>query len=1200
MQKRYLLLLLLGILLNGFAGRAQLLNGYQFQAQAGAYVPLGAGAQRVTALETDEALVRSIPLGFIFASSGYYFTSVDLSSNGWLAFGAYPNYNADPVSFPYLHATGTWTAAPLWANLSGQGGTASYQTTGVAPNRVFVVEWRDWRWDRLASQAVVSFQVRLYEGSNRIEFAYAAGPGTISQAANDARAVIGLLGMANTAGTRILLSDAGLAPALNAPTQAPILVRPATGQLYSFTPTPNTLPPCPVPVAPRLGMLRRDNARINTSSSSGGIYRVHYGPRSFVLGSADDQVAAVTAADTAHLSNLIPGIEYEVLTELECGPGAGPSRSARLLFRSVPVLSNDEGSSARWLPVLTNLNVLNLAYGSTQYATASSTTPLAACGTAPTSPVGGLRDVWYAFRATLSSHAIGFYQATAPCVVEVRNGVGPASSVLSCWRPVPFGDNDTIRLTNLTVGQAYFIRVYPTTAFSNVAYEAFRVGVTGALPARPGNDNCAQAIILPVSAAPGTATAGTLAAATASLVNALNAAGSCSGSGLASRDVWYRFVSPGPAVVVRFEPGFEGGVEWLSTCGSQPPFPAQCVQVSAGRTGRLALTGLTAGSTYVLRVYRYSEYVLYNDLRFRLTITTPEVAPPNDDCTQAVVLPVTPVGQVGVSGTLAGATNSGIAPGTGCTWLNGTNPPAPAAPATAQDVWYRFTATATRHVLTLSAGTDALLEVLANGANGLVPCDPNAGTPVRLGCTFANGSDWANLSQRLPGRVLLTNLVVGQQYWARVYGAYGSSPALPLGQPDFDLTLHTWTVPANDEPAQAQALVMSATAEPCTTGTVYTLDGATPSLPPGAGQVSVRDVWFSFVAPPAVAPSTYSGVVIRFNFSQPLVSGGLELRNGLGTTSTVLTGYIAGSGYSGTARFTGYSGISYSFLVPGQTYYVRCTTDLTTPEPSSQFSLCLTPRISNDEPCGALPLPLSSLGGQCQGSVRGTTYGASTSAINTGLLLPVSNCSSDTRPSDVWYVVVPTGSAFTLRCDDLILDMARLYRPGAAGCTSTLQLVSCQGSQERPGAVSLPLGTMLFDNLTPGQPYYLAVSNRSYNRVPTYEFTLCAQQASPLPTKFSSNLVLAPGKPWPNPVLAGQLLNVQLLTDGLAAHAPVWVQWLTVLGQPVGSTSAPATITPAANGMLQIPTAGCAPGFYLLRFWSADGRPLFTSRVVVE
>ncbi|GAB2847333.1 hypothetical protein GCM10027044_02940 [Hymenobacter ruber] len=1182
------------MLLNGFAGRAQLLNGYQFQAQAGAYVPLGAGAQRVTALETDEALVRSIPLGFIFASSGYYFTSVDLSSNGWLAFGVYTNYNADPVSFPYLHATGLWTVAPLWANLSGQGGTASYQTTGVAPNRVFVFEWRDWRWDRLASQAVVSFQVRLYEGSNRIEFAYDAGPGTISQASNDARAVIGLLGMANTAGTRILLSDAGSAPTLNAPTQAPILARPATGQLYSFTPTPNTLPLCPVPVTPRLGILRRDNARINTSSSSGGIYRVHYGPRGFVLGSADDQVAPVAAVDTAHLSNLIPGIEYEVLTELECGPGAGPSRSGRLLFRSVPVPSNDEGSSARWLPVLTNLNVLNLAYGSTQYATASSRTPLAACGTAPTSPVGGLRDVWYAFRATLSSHAIGFYQATAPCVVEVRNGVGPASSVLSCWRPAPSGDNDTIRLTNLTVGQAYFIRVYPTTAFSNIAYEDFRVGVTGALPARPGNDNCAQAITLPVSAAPGTATAGTLAAATASLVNALNATGSCTGSPLASRDVWYRFVSPGPAVVVRFEPGFEGGVEWLSTCGSQPPYPAQCVQVQAGRTGRLALTGLTAGSTYVLRVYRYSEYVLYDDLRFRLTITTPEVAPPNDDCTQATVLPVTPVGQVGVSGTLAGATSSGIAPGTGCTWLNGTNPPAPAAPTTAQDVWYRFTATAAQHVLTLSAGTDALLEVLAGGSGGLAPCAAGAGAPVRLGCTFANGADWANPTQRLPGRVLLSNLVVGLQYWVRVYGAYGSTPALPTGQPDFDLSLHTWTAPANDNPAQAQPLVMSPTAEPCTTGTVYTLDGATPSLPAASGFPATRDVWFSFVAPPAIAPSPYASAVVRFNFSQPLLDGSIELRDGTASTATVLNSV----GTSAGIRSTGYYGVASATLVPGQTYYVRCTTTLVTPEPSSQFSLCLSPRISNDEPCGALPLPLSPLSGQCQGSVRGTTYWASTSTTNTGLLLPISNCNSgDTRPLDVWYRVVPTGAAFTLRCDDSTLDLARLYRPvSAAGCSGALQLVSCQGSQVKAGSPTLPLGTVLFDNLVPGQPYYLAVSTRTYNLVPTAEFTLCAQEALALLTRpvlaSASASVL-----WPNPVPTGQVLSVQLPTT--APATAILAQWLTVLGQPVPGRSARA-IAPEADGTVRLSTTGCAPGFYLLRFWGVDGRPLFTRRVVVE
>ena len=42
------------------------------------------------------------------------------------------------------------------------------------------MEWRNFRWDRLVPQAVVSFQARLYKGSNRIEFSYRPEAGSFS------------------------------------------------------------------------------------------------------------------------------------------------------------------------------------------------------------------------------------------------------------------------------------------------------------------------------------------------------------------------------------------------------------------------------------------------------------------------------------------------------------------------------------------------------------------------------------------------------------------------------------------------------------------------------------------------------------------------------------------------------------------------------------------------------------------------------------------------------------------------------------------------------------------------------------------------------------------------------------------------------------------------------------------------------------
>ena len=143
------------------------------------------------------------------------------------------------------------------------------------------------------------------------------------------------------------------------------------------------------------------------------------------------------------------------------------------------------------------------------------------------------------------------------------------------------------------------------------------------------------------------------------------------------------------------------------------------------------------------------------------------------------------------------------------------------------------------------------------------------------------------------------------------------------------------------------------------------------------------------------------------------MDGTLELRDSPGPGGQVLSGTGSGVGF----RQIGENGVLNSYLVPGRTYYVRVSSRLPTPEPQPNFSICLAPWIVNDDPCGALPLTLNAAG-QCTGAVRGTTFSASTSTYNYGLLLPVSNygnSNSDSAPADVWYRVVPSGPASALR-----------------------------------------------------------------------------------------------------------------------------------------------------------------------------------------
>src|SRR3989304_10299321 len=63
--------------------------------------------------------------------------------------------------------------APLWDDIeTGAAGNVNYKLTGSSPNRILTVEWKQMNWDYSATTWGLSFQVKLYETSNRIEFTY--------------------------------------------------------------------------------------------------------------------------------------------------------------------------------------------------------------------------------------------------------------------------------------------------------------------------------------------------------------------------------------------------------------------------------------------------------------------------------------------------------------------------------------------------------------------------------------------------------------------------------------------------------------------------------------------------------------------------------------------------------------------------------------------------------------------------------------------------------------------------------------------------------------------------------------------------------------------------------------------------------------------------------------------------------------------
>jgi len=99
---------------------------------------------------------------------------VRINTNGWLSFNLSGD-DADSYDNIILFDTRTPTTvlAPWWDNLNADGTSAiSYKTEGAAPSRVFTAEWKHILAYNAGSTVRLNFQVKLYEGSNIIEFCY--------------------------------------------------------------------------------------------------------------------------------------------------------------------------------------------------------------------------------------------------------------------------------------------------------------------------------------------------------------------------------------------------------------------------------------------------------------------------------------------------------------------------------------------------------------------------------------------------------------------------------------------------------------------------------------------------------------------------------------------------------------------------------------------------------------------------------------------------------------------------------------------------------------------------------------------------------------------------------------------------------------------------------------------------------------------
>jgi hypothetical protein len=226
------------------------ISGTYNSVESGTIAPLTASFSPTRPI-LDEGFSNSIPIGFTFQYNSINYNSIHLNTNGFASLGAQflasttqdPAYDVNELrSVAGYKVAIKPVLAPFWDNLLLNSATdLTYITSGSAPNRIFTAQWKNAIWQ--SGNSAISFQLKLYETSNTIEFIY------------EPQADLGGAGKSASIGisTEIpQIIDEEIAPltfqSLNSslPTATinisfetdNIAAKPSSGQIFRFTPLP--------------------------------------------------------------------------------------------------------------------------------------------------------------------------------------------------------------------------------------------------------------------------------------------------------------------------------------------------------------------------------------------------------------------------------------------------------------------------------------------------------------------------------------------------------------------------------------------------------------------------------------------------------------------------------------------------------------------------------------------------------------------------------------------------------------------------------------------------------------------------------------------------------------------------------------------------------------------------------------------------
>jgi len=163
---KLLIVFLLFVLYTENLSYGQNITDYEFEATIDPYQEITGGQLISNSNNLNDQFFDDINIGFNFSYGNDTFSKLGVSANGYIVLGTLANTSSESPIADLNNAI-----SALGGDLrSKNGSTIRTELIGSAPDRIRIIQWRNFRHNNRNGN--LNFQLKLYEGSGKIEFSY--------------------------------------------------------------------------------------------------------------------------------------------------------------------------------------------------------------------------------------------------------------------------------------------------------------------------------------------------------------------------------------------------------------------------------------------------------------------------------------------------------------------------------------------------------------------------------------------------------------------------------------------------------------------------------------------------------------------------------------------------------------------------------------------------------------------------------------------------------------------------------------------------------------------------------------------------------------------------------------------------------------------------------------------------------------------